>query len=106
MPPAPGKTELAGQSTSISKRVRSEAALFLGLLFFGFVIMPIAIWFIGQNVFGAYGGEGYDDFFGTLSAKIRDWDGVAWFLVLSPYLAVTVLRLMAWGWRMAGRRSA
>lgn len=83
--------------------LKKEAALFVGLLFFGFVLMPIGIWFVGQAVFGAYGGAGYADFFGTLSAKIRTGDWVAWFLVLSPWLAWQCARLMMFGWRAAGK---
>ncbi len=77
--------------------------LFVGLLFFGFVLMPVIIWFVGKAVFGAYGGAGYTEFFGTLSGKIRSGDGVAWFLVLSPWLTWQILRLVAYGWRAAGK---
>lgn len=80
-----------------------ELALLVVLVFVGFVLLPIAIWFIGSGLFGEYGGQGYDDFFGTLSAKIRGGDRVAWFLVLSPYLGVQSLRLMVRGWRLAAR---
>lgn len=76
-----------------------EMALFLGLLFLGFVLMPIAIYWVGQNVFGRYAGHGYGDFFGTLSGKIRTGDRVAWFFVLSPYLAWQILRLTLFAWR-------
>ena len=80
-----------------------ELALFAILLFFGLVVLPIAIWFVGKAVFGAYGGAGYMDFFGTLSAKIRSGDLVAWFLVLSPYLVWQIARLTALGWRTVGK---
>lgn len=73
------------------------------LLFFGLVLLPIAIWFVGKTVFGTYGGAGYADFFGTLSGKIRNGDLVAWFLVLSPYLVWQCVRLMVFGWRTAGK---
>ena len=90
---------LASSPKTVRQRITAEVGLFTGLLFLGFVIMPIVIWFIGQNIFGAYGGEGYGDFFGSLSAKIRARDTAAWFLVLSPWLAIMVLRLMALAWR-------
>jgi len=80
-----------------------EAALFLGLLFFGFVLMPVLIYWVGQEIFGDYGGHGYADFFGTLSAKIRSGERVAWFLVLAPYLAWQTLRLTIFGWRRANK---
>jgi len=80
-----------------------ELGLLAGFVFFGLVLMPVIIYFVGQSVFGAYGGVGYGDFFRTLSAKVRDGDIVAWFLVLSPYLGWQTLRLMAFAWRISGR---
>jgi hypothetical protein len=86
---------------SLKQTARKELALFVGFLFFGFVLMPAALYLIGQDVFGEYGGRGYGDFFGTLSAKIRGGEKVAWFFVLSPYLAWQILRLTRYGWRLA-----
>jgi hypothetical protein len=76
-----------------------ELALLLALLFFGLVLVPIAIFYVGQNVLGQFGGYGYADFFGTLSAKIRSGDLPAWFFVLSPYLVWQTLRLTLHAWR-------
>ena len=73
-----------------------------GFLFFGLVIMPVVIYFVGQAIFGNYGGLGYSSFFGTLSAKVRNGDYVAWFLILAPYLGWQVLRLLALAWRLSG----
>ena len=84
-------------------RLKKEVFLFLALLFFGLVMMPIGIWFVGKAVFGEYGGAGYADFFGTLSAKIRAGDTVAWFLVLSPWIVWQILRLAAFAWRAAAK---
>ena len=81
-----------------------ELALLLGLLFLGFVLMPGAIYLVGQQFFGAYAGHGYGDFFGTLSGNVRAGDIVAWFLIMAPYLAWQTLRLTAYGWTIAGRR--
>jgi hypothetical protein len=94
---------VANTPTPLAGRVKKEALLFLALLFFGFVIMPIGIWFVGKAVFGEYGGAGYADFFGNLSAKIRAGDTVAWFLVLSPWIVWQILRLAAFGWRAAAK---
>ena len=77
-----------------------ESALFIGLLFVGLVLLPVAIYLVGQSVFGAYGGIGYGEFFGTLSAKVRNGDVVAWFLVLSPYLSWLCLRVTVLAWKM------
>ena len=91
-------------SQHLKNVARREAVLFLGFLFFGFIVMPIGIYLVGKQVFGAYGGYGYGDFFGTLSAMIRSLDFFAWFLVLSPYLAWQTLRLVRFGWRKADDR--
>jgi len=98
-----GKTALAVAQKSIRQRITAEAGLLFGLLFVGIVLVPIAIFLVGDAVFGEYGGKGYNYFFGTLSGKIRDGDQVAWFLVLSPYLTIFVFRLMAWGWRQTAQ---
>lgn len=91
------------RQSSLKKIIRKEVGLFIGLLFVGFVLMPVAIFWVGQSLFGAYGGEGYGAFFGTISEKIRGGDGVAWFLVLSPYLVWQCLRLTLTAWRYSGR---
>ena len=85
--------------------IRKELALFVGFLFIGLVVMPVAIYFVGQNIFGEYGGHGYGQFFNELSGRIRGGDGVAWFLVLSPYLGWQTLRLIGLGWRLTARRA-
>jgi len=99
--PAPQRRPLP--HSAFRQKLTREIALFVGLLFVGFVLMPVAIYIVGQHVFGAYGGQGYDDFFGTLSAKIRAGETVAWFFVLAPYLLWQSLRLTAFGWRVAGK---
>ena len=76
-----------------------ELALLLGLLFIGLVLVPIALFYVGQFVLGQFGGYGYADFFGTLTAKIRSGDLLAWFFVLSPYLVWQTLRLTLHAWR-------
>lgn len=83
--------------------IRKEVALLTGLLFFGFVLMPLGIFWVGQSLFGSYGGHGYGEFFGIISEKIRSFDRVAWFLVLAPYLVWQCLRLMVKAWRLLGR---
>ncbi|MDJ0750392.1 MAG: hypothetical protein QNJ11_12975 [Woeseiaceae bacterium] len=94
---------MSNSQSGLRRTVTRESALLATLLFFGLAILPIAIWFVGKSVFGAYGGAGYMDFFGTLSGKIRSGDLVAWFLVLSPYLVWQTVRLMAFGWRAVGK---
>lgn len=100
-----GVSQTARISSQRSARqvLAREAALFFGLLFIGFVIVPIVLFVVGQRVFGEFGGHGYSDFFGTLSGKIRAGQPVAWFFVLSPYLVWQTLRLTVTGWRRTSR---
>lgn len=97
---------MSESTTSTRKLIGKELALLLGLLLVGLVALPIAVFFVGNLVFGDYGPGGFSGFFNTLSGKIRDGDWVAWFLVLSPYLAWQTIRLTAFCWRLIGGRAA
>lgn len=102
----PSKTRATRVKTTakpLKQIALKEAALFLVLLFFGFVLMPIGIYLVGQNIFGDYGGYGYADFFGILSGKIRAGELVAWFLILAPYLAWQTARMTVFGWQWTSR---
>lgn len=90
---------------ALSPRFQKEALYLAALLFVGIVLLPAAVYFVGQAVFGAYGGGAYGDFFGMISAKLRSLDGVAWFLVLSPYLLWQCLRLTIFAWKRAAGTS-
>lgn len=86
------------------KAITHELALLLGFLFIGLVLLPVAVYVVGQAIFGDYGGGSYGHFFAELSGRVRGGDAAAWFLVLSPYLGWQMLRLIALGWRIAGRQ--
>lgn len=94
---------MSDKRPTLRQLIRKEVGLLVGLLFVGIVLMPIAIYAVGQGIFGTYGGHGYGGFFGAISEKIRSGDGVAWFLVLAPYLAWQTLRLTGRAWRHLGR---
>jgi hypothetical protein len=68
--------------------------------------MPLVIYTVGQSVFGNYGGIGYNDFYGTLSGKVRVGDMVAWFLIFSPYVGWQIVRLMIFGWRSSSQNDS
>jgi hypothetical protein len=94
---------VAKKETSFRHIALRELCLFLCLLFVGLVLLPVGIYLVGDQVFGAYGGYGFSDFFGTISGKIRAGDWVAWFLILSPYLTWQTIRLTALFWRVIDR---
>jgi len=94
-----GPSYVSNNESSSRKIATRELALFLSLLLFGLVFLPIGIFFVGDQVFGDYGDAGFSGFFNALSGKIRSGDWVAWFLVLSPYLGWQTIRLTAFVWR-------
>ena len=95
---------MADNRSALVRTVRKEAGLLIGFLFLGLIAMPVAVFVVGQNIFGEYGGHGYSQFYGDLSGRIRSGDAVSWFLVLSPYLGWQILRLMLLGWRLSSSR--
>ena len=86
-----------------NRSVRKEIFLLAGLLFIGLAVLPIAVYLVGQAIFGEYGGRGFGQFYLDLSRRIRSGDGAAIFLVFSPYLGWQTLRLIGLGWRLTGR---
>lgn len=76
----------------MKSRLVNEFVLFSVLLAVGFLLLPLAVYGVGNVIFGAYSG-GYGRFFGALSHRLVHADFSAWFLVLSPYLVVQTVRL-------------
>lgn len=89
-------------SDDVKRHVLQEAALLTGLVFIGLAILPLCIYFVGRAVFGEYGDGGLSGFYGQLHRELREGEPVIWFLLLSPYLLVQVLRLTLWGFRHLG----
>ncbi|MFB3125730.1 MAG: hypothetical protein ACE1Z7_09165 [Woeseiaceae bacterium] len=81
------------------QKALNETALALSFFFAGLVLLPLAIYFTGQSVFGEYSGAGFSDFYGRLSGEIREGRPAVWFLVLTPYLVLMLLRLTIWAFR-------
>lgn len=74
-------------------RLKGELLLFGGCLLAGLIALPIAIYYVGLTLFGAFGGGGLGDFFFGIQTDLTRLDLAAWFLVLSPYLIIQTLRL-------------
>jgi uncharacterized membrane protein len=89
---------------SFRKAATRESALFLGLLFIGLLILPIAVYMVGDSVFGEYAGNGFSAFYGTIHSAIREGDPAVLFLVFSPYLIWQLARLTIWSFRQTWRR--
>ena len=97
-------TAVTEHSNSVRRIITRELTLLLGFFFVGLVLLPIAIYLVGEAIFGDYGGGSYAHFYSELSGRVRAGDAAAWFLVLSPYLGWQTLRLIGLAWRVAGRR--
>ena len=89
-------------SSTLKHPIVREILLFVVLLVIGITVLPTVTYFVGELVFGAYGGGGLGSFVGELIGKLGRGDSFAWFLVLSPYIITQLIRLMAMGWRATG----
>ncbi len=94
---------MAPTDRPVHRRLLRELAWFAALLLFGVVLLPVAVYLVGQSVFGAYEGDGFGGFYEGIFGRLLHGEPAAWFLAFSPYLGVVVLRLIAWAWRRTAR---
>lgn len=87
------------------KIITRETILFVALLLFGVAGLPLLIYVVGQAVFGSYEGNGMAGFFDEHIQRLAHGDPATWFLAVSPYLGISILRLMFSGWRRVARTS-
>ena len=80
-----------------------EMAIFLVLFLFGILALPALIYVIGSAMFGAYGGTGFSAFYGAFHSDLRNADIAVWFLVLSPYIVIQLLRFSIRAFRALGK---
>lgn len=92
-------------TTTLANSAKRETLLFAGFFAFGLLLLPAAIYLVGQAVFGTYGGEGIGAFYSGIMTRIRNGDIVGWFLILSPYIFVQLVRLAFMVFRWLGERN-
>lgn len=83
-----------------------ETLRLFGSLIFGVLILPVIIFWVGQVIFGEFGGGQLGDFYASLMAQLRVGNPVVWFLVLAPYLIWQCLRMTLKLFRLVGARQA
>ncbi|HEX7237691.1 MAG TPA: hypothetical protein VF405_12060 [Gammaproteobacteria bacterium] len=77
-----------------------EVTIAAALLAFGLLVLPFAVYFVGQSVLGEYGEGG-----GALALAENIWRDLlsfrpaAWILVSSPYLTIQLARGVRRVWR-------
>ena len=82
-------------------RLKAEAILAGLLVVFGLFVLPVAIYFVGQQIIGDYEGDGALGLVLALWTALARAEPVAWILVLSPYFVVQLARLTWKIWRWA-----
>ena len=79
---------------------KRELVIAAALFGCGFLLLPLAIYWVGKEVVGDYGGAG-----GMVALADHVWadffalEPAAWLLVFSPYLLVQLVRLIRRTWR-------
>lgn len=90
---------MSEKNSSAARRIKRELAQFLWLTLLGLAVLPLAIYLVGDAVFGTYAGNGFANFYGNLHSDLRQGQPVVWFLLASPYLIWLMLRLTIWAMR-------
>ena len=83
---------------------KKEAILFSLLLFAGLAVLPGAVYYIGDAIFGEFGGHGLGGFYGMIFDQLAGGEAAIWFLVLSPYLVWQLCRFTIKAFKLAGSR--
>ncbi len=91
------------QTSTVRQILTREIAVILWCALAGVFLLPLAIYLVGQSVFGDYGGGGFADFYREMHYQLRGGDPVVWYLVSSPYIFWQTLRLTLWAFRRGNR---
>ena len=91
------------ESSLLAKPPVRELLLFLVLLLLGLTALPLAVFYVGDLVFGSYGGDGFGHFLETLFKRLGHADRFVWLLILSPYVVFQLFRIARIAWRLAGQ---
>jgi hypothetical protein len=81
------------------KAWQREIALAAGSLGFGLIVLPLAIYVVGQQLVGEYAGSGPLALAESIWLDLAALRPLTWLLVLWPYLTVQLVRLVRRLWR-------
>lgn len=76
-----------------------ELSIAAGLLAFGLIVLPFAIYVVGQRLLGDYAGAGALGLAESVWADLLALEPLTWLLVVTPYVVVQVVRLVRRVWR-------
>jgi len=94
---------MPSETSLLAKPPIRELLLFLVLLLLGLTVLPFAVFYVGDLVFGSYGGDGFGHFLEILLKRLASADRFVWLLVLSPYIVFQLFRITRIAWRLAGQ---
>ena len=72
--------------------VKFELVLAAVLLAVGLLPLPVAVYWVGQFVIGVYEGGGVGELLSSIWTELGRGSATAWILVLSPYVAIQLIR--------------
>lgn len=81
------------------KQWQRELSLAAGLLAFGLIALPFAVYVVGQRLLGEYAGSGAMGLAESIWLDLLAFEPLTWLLILTPYLAVQLARLVWRVWR-------
>ena len=96
---------MSDKKPTLLHRLKLELVQLLWFALIGLLFLPLAIYFVGEAVFGTYAGRGFANFYGNLHRDLRAGQPVVVFLLASPYLVWLLLRLTVWGFRRSLAKS-
>ena len=67
--------------------------ILLLLLCFGLLIVPLGLFAINDFIFGKYSGDGFVGFYNDYFDLLKNGNLFSWFILFSPYLVYSVVRL-------------
>lgn len=97
-------TDKKDDKNDIVRVLRREALLAAGFLLGGVLALPAAVYGVGYLIFGEYP-DGMTGFYREIWGSLGAANPGTWFLVISPYLALTIARLTWRGMRRPRHRA-
>jgi hypothetical protein len=94
------RTEQPQSAAAGTPTWRREVAIAAGSLAFGVLVLPFAVYMVGERVLGEYAAD--SGALGLAESIWRDFLSLrvqAWILVLSPYLTLQLVRAARRVWR-------
>jgi hypothetical protein len=80
-----------------------EISLTVLALAFGFVLMPVLVFYAGSSLLGRYEGASLKHMFQSLYAGLQAGSAASWIVLLGPYGLYLLFRALRLWWRLSAR---